>query len=261
MVPHCECAAAAPASAELQVVSPFSRGGIARRRIRAGPPGPNEPSALAPFAPAAAARRPPAPERNRTRAPMAVMSPRTCKAQCAHVATLIETRPLPVDVAPYRGGLYFCSARRCVWSCVGAVPGEELRGVVLVDLSGTSSQLELAGSTYCEVVEQTRTHGAPSPLFLPRAAILYAVSRRHRRARVCADTLRRNPRSVSALPRRGVGLRPSERVAARARRRLHRRAHRRLPVAARRRGRPSHARGRRGLRGTYRDLSRPSSAL
>lgn len=165
MVPHCECAA--PASAELQVVSPFSRGGIARRRIRAGPPGPNEPSALAPFAPAAAARRPPAPERNRTpaAAPMAVMSPRTCKAQCAHVATLIETRPLPVDVAPYRGGLYFCSARRCVWSCVGAVPGEELRGVVLVDLSGTSSQLELAGSTYCEVVEQTRTHGAPSPLF------------------------------------------------------------------------------------------------
>lgn len=195
------------------------------------------------------------------RAPMAVMSPRTCKAQCAHVATLIETRPLPVDVAPYRGGLYFCSARRCVWSCVGAVPGEELRGVVLVDLSGTSSQLELAGSTYCEVVEQTRTHGAPSPLFLPRAAILYAVSRRHRRARVCADTLRRDPRRVSALPRRGVGLRPSERVAARARRRLHRRAHRRLPVAARRRGRPSHARGRRGLRGTYGDLSRASSAL
>ena len=96
-----------------------------------------------------------------------VLSPKSAKERCASVATLVETRPLPADAVPARGGLYFCSGRRCVWACGGGSGAcDELRGVVLVDLSGTSCQFAATGRTYCELASRTRTHGLDGARFV-----------------------------------------------------------------------------------------------
>ena len=96
-----------------------------------------------------------------------MLSPKSAKERCASVATLVETRPLPADAVPARGGLYFCSGRRCVWACGGGSGAcDELRGVVLVDLSGTSCQFAATGRTYCELASRTRTHGLDGARFV-----------------------------------------------------------------------------------------------